>query len=406
MASYDVFTPHAVAEKMRSYLPSKVGRLLEPSVGTGQLLNVIRGAYDAADVYDINDVYLSKIPDDSNTHKHLEDFLDVPVTMQYDAILMNPPYLRYQDMDIAQRTKVRRISKLLESGNIDLYVAFIVKCMLHLSDTGTLVAIIPSTWRYNKSTRAFREWLTTNRFIKEIYDYGSTKVFDGIDVYCSILVLTRTPNTHYMSNDILIPYDSETNSSRNCQTFKDCVTVSNGIATLCDSVYIHDSPLFNEPCWRPILKVSKQQVRSILFPYNEDGTVIDEDTFKKNNPQSYEYLCRNRERLDKRDKGNKKYETWYAFGRKQGLKIPKLPTSVYISTLVQPHLPTFVHPTILFYSGLRMTSDSVSTSDIQKCINAYTDTLLLSCSKRGNGWVNITTSVLQQVPILTTTAQT
>jgi adenine-specific DNA-methyltransferase len=405
MASYDVFTPRSVAEKMRSYLPEKIGTLLEPSVGTGQLLDVMEGMYDIADVYDINETYLSKIPENLRIKKNRTDFLDAPTTSKYDAILMNPPYLRYQDMDIAQRSKVRNISCILQCGNIDLYVAFIVKSMMHLSATGTLVAIIPSTWKYNKSTEAFRKWLLTNRYIQEIHDYGSTKVFEGVDVYCCILVLTQMSKTHYTTNDGTISYDDvQTNTPGH--VFKNVVTVTNGIATLCDSVYIHDVPLFDEPCWKPILKVSKQRIRSILSPYKQDGTIIDEDTFRKDNPQSYAYLQRNRDRLNNRDKGNKTYETWYAFGRKQGLKLPATKTSVYVSTLSSSDIPTSVHDTILFYSGLRLTSDTISTAEIQKCIRAHTSNINELCSKRSGGWINITSSVLQQVPILQSADQT
>ena len=61
MASYDVFTPPIIAAKMRSYLPDRVKTLLEPSVGTGDLLQVMSGSYEQADVFDINSEYINKV---------------------------------------------------------------------------------------------------------------------------------------------------------------------------------------------------------------------------------------------------------------------------------------------------------------------------------------------------------
>lgn len=403
MASYDVFTPTPVSEKMKSYFSKRITHLLEPSVGTGNLLRAVEGLYDTADIYDINADYLNQIPETNKIVKHHQDFLDAPVTILYDAIIMNPPYLKYQDMGISQRAKVRQISNVLESGNIDLYVAFLVKCVAHLTESGMLVAVVPSTWRYNKSTSAFRKWLLENRLIQEIYDYGSEKVFDGIDVYCCILVLTKSPKTHYVVDGASTPYDAGSTSTSQ-KTFRDTVSITNGIATLCDSVYIHDLPLFDEPCWKPILKVSKQKVRSIIFPYKNDGTLIPEDEFRKDNPRTYEFLQRNMERLGGRDRGNKTYEAWYAFGRRQGLKLPNVETSVYVSSLSQSTVPTFTRATSLFYSGLRLTSDCISTDTIQKSINVHAKNIASSCSKRANGWINVTTSVLREVPVLQPTS--
>lgn len=33
---------------------------------------------------------------------------------------------------------------------------------------------------------------------------------------------------------------------------------SNGIATLSDKIYIYEEKLYNEECWKPLLKVNKK----------------------------------------------------------------------------------------------------------------------------------------------------
>jgi hypothetical protein len=398
MASYDIFTPEKIAIKMRSYLPDKVKSLLEPSVGTGDLLRIMSGSYEEADVFDVNASYLDKVEDSTNISKTCGDFLSTKIDKKYDAILMNPPYLRFQDMTIEMRRNVHSISDMLKTGNIDLYIAFLVKCIDVLDENGTLVAITPSTWRYNKSAEKFRNWLFSNRLVKLIYDYGSEKVFPGVDVYCCILVVNKIKKESYYLNDNQITYQvTESNSSTVC--LGNQCQIQNGIATLCDAVFIHDTPLFAEPCWKPILKVSKHKVRNVIYPYKNDGTIIPEDEFREHNPETYSFLERNKERLANRDKGNKKYETWYAFGRKQGIIVPDVDNSVYISTLCPSSVPTYQHKTILFYSGIRITPTKITCDLIQSSIEKYSISIKNRCSKRANDWINITTSSLRDVPV-------
>ena len=399
-ATYDVFTPPEVASKMRSYLPPFVERLLEPSVGTGSLLRVMDGCYTHADVYDINTTYLDQVPDTPSINKNCTNFLTAAISTTYDAILMNPPYLRYQEMSDELRSQVRGLSDILRKGNVDLYVAFLVKCIQLLSPTGTLVAIVPSTWRYNKSAAGFRDWLTTNRLIHAIHDYGSKKIFKGVNVYCCILVVTKSSKHTYLLNDTPILYE-EVHTEAPTQQLGDICDITNGVATLCDSAFIHDTPLFDEPCWKPILKVSLQITRSIIYPYDTDGKIIPEDRFKADNPQTYAYLDQHRAALANRDRGHKQYETWYAFGRKQGLKIPTSTQSVYVSTLCAPSLPTSVAPTTLFYSGIRITPNdpSLTCEDVQAIIAAQRDRIANACSKRSNDWINVTSTSLRGLPV-------
>lgn len=380
-----------------SYFPAKVRRLLEPSVGSGNLLRAMDGRYEHADAYDINGQYLAEVTGLHVTKRHA-NFLSADIEGTYDAIILNPPYQRYQEMDTECREIVRNVSDVLGDGNIDLYVAFLVKCATLLANGGTMVAIVPSTWMYNKSCKRFRDFLREHTLIHAIHDYGSTKVFPGVDVYCCILVLTNSEKLSYTVNDVIVTYDIG-EIGRDIETIGSTCDVQNGIATLCDSIFIHKTPLFDEPCWRPILKVSKDIKLSALFPYTNDGTLIPESEFKRDNPQTYAYLESNRQRLANRDKGNKTYEAWYAYGRRQGLTIPREKMSVYVSTLCKPTFPSVTEATCLFYSGLRITPKKVSTDTVVSSIAANHAMLGRLCSKRSGGWVNLTTSALRQVPM-------
>jgi adenine-specific DNA-methyltransferase len=86
--------------------------------------------------------------------------------------------------------------------------------------------------------------------------------------------------------------------------------------------------------------------------------IIDKNTLKRKYSNTYRYLNTQKEILSKRDKGKKKYEEWYAFGRNQALLI-----SGY--KLLLPYItsePCFVYTEnqdLLFYNGYAIISDSI-----------------------------------------------
>ncbi|KFC35508.1 Eco57I restriction-modification methylase domain-containing protein [Elizabethkingia anophelis] len=113
-------------------------------------------------------------------------------------------------------------------------------------------------------------------------------------------------------------------------------------------------------------------MEKIIFPYNivEQNNkdlfqnqvsrlvkIIEEDVFQKKFPNAYNYLKTQEKELAKRDKGQREYETWYAYGRSQALNISGLKLLFpYISDV-----PYFVYTNdaeLLFYNGYALVSDS------------------------------------------------
>ncbi|MDG2431013.1 N-6 DNA methylase [Flavobacterium sp.] len=108
----------------------------------------------------------------------------------------------------------------------------------------------------------------------------------------------------------------------------------------------------------------------LIFPYKIENLeinlfkekkqtlkIIDEKTLKKEYSNTYKYLTSQKEILSKRDKGNRQYEEWYAYGRNQALLI-----SGY--KLLLPYItsePCFVYTEnqdLLFYNGYAIFSES------------------------------------------------
>ena len=114
-----------------------------------------------------------------------------------------------------------------------------------------------------------------------------------------------------------------------------------------------------------------EKIEKLIFPYilgtqaedlfgkgSQILTILDENAFKNNYPMAYKYLKLHKDTLSKRDRGNKEYEKWYAFGRNQALTIKGY-------KLLFPYIsnrPCFVlseDEDLLFYNGYAVISNSL-----------------------------------------------
>jgi hypothetical protein len=400
MKKCDVFTPLKYAKIMHSYMKS--GSLLEPSVGVGNLLIDLE-KFNKIDVFDIEKDYLDKL-ENPRINKHHIDFINYEFLEKYDNIIMNPPYIRIQDMKDEYANNIKKQFPLLKKGNIDIYQAFIIKSLALLNEGGVCVSINPNSILYNKSCVPLMRYLINNKYIQEIIDYNSIKIFNNINVYCCIMVFTKKEKDFLIYNKKKINYvDIKENASifvdNNINTIEAKIKTFSGIATLCDKIYIHEKKLFDEPCWRPIFKVSKNKIYYIIFPYI-NGKITDECELKTNNPKTYDYLKSNILLLNNRDKGKKKYEAWYAFGRKQGVKlIDNDKQVIFIPTLGNINFPVYIKQYMLFYSGICIYPIEEEINHIKACLDdeKNKEYLFKISSKRGSDWFNISSTNIKKL---------
>lgn len=170
--------------------------------------------------------------------------------------------------------------------------------------------------------------------------------------------------------------------------------IRNGFATLKNNIYLF-KPIKEDPDYFYFLKdgceykIEKKICRNaikpntlkseseldvktekLIFPYNielkksdlfnteeKELKIFKDSEFKTNFPLAYKYLLVNKETLANRDKGNKDYEQWFAFGRKQALILNGF-------KLLFPYItnkPCFVlteDTDLLFYNGYAVISES------------------------------------------------
>jgi tRNA1(Val) A37 N6-methylase TrmN6 len=110
----DIFTPDVTSQRMANELLS-FGTLLDPCVGTGNLLKFVNYAkYDKIDVYEIKNEYLNQINDKINLNKFNCDFLKKQIDEVYDNIIVNPPYIKIQDLPVEYRQFINTNYELME----------------------------------------------------------------------------------------------------------------------------------------------------------------------------------------------------------------------------------------------------------------------------------------------------
>lgn len=402
----DVFTPNDISKLMASKLNNK-GNILEPSVGSGNLLKYINlKKYEYVDIFEIKKEYLDSIPFNEKINIYNCDFIKKHIDTKYDNIIMNPPYIKTQDLSKDYRNYLKTNFDILKTGIIDIYYAFIIKCLDLLKTDGVLISITPNSYLYNKSSLKLRKYLFDNKYIKEIIDFKDKKIFPSVSVYCCITIFTKPDkqfiiynNKKILYTDIVKNYSLFNTTSNNKLKLKDICKIRNGIATLRDKIYIHPTKLYDEPCWKKITNGNTEKF--IIYPYKE-GIIIDEDIFSKENPLTYNYLLSQKVELSKRDKGNKIYPKWYAYGRTQSLKYSKK-KCIYIPCFLNPDLinEKIITKNNILHSGcLRIEpNDEKDIQQIIKTIINNKEFIKLNSSKRSGGWINISSRTLYDLEL-------
>jgi adenine-specific DNA-methyltransferase len=296
----------------------------------------------------------------------------------FDAIIGNPPYVRVQNLPIKSRRFINENYFTASKGNIDLFIPFFELGLKLLKKTGRMGYISPNSFYTSRSSKKLREYIQENNFMRKILDFNHLSIFSGVTVYTCISLFDKVKKDKFdyaiihekklldkldKTKFTKINYSSlNTNKwillnkedSENIRKIEDMGTplgkiakITNGIATLKDELYLLDGEKENgffikkykdkkyliEPeITRKIIKASvlkeekdiTNNKRKIIFPYELIGKFyqpIKESVLKQKYPMCYNYFLAIKNELSKRDRGNRQYSKWFAFGRVQGYNI-------------------------------------------------------------------------------------
>lgn len=166
-----VFTPDEIVARMLSLRRNR-GRVLEPSAGDGAFALQLPGC-----------VAIELDAGHAPPGALVMDFFAYPYSEQFDTIIGNPPYVRFQDVDAATR---QRLDMRLFDGRSNLYLFFIEKCVCHLKAGGELIFITPRDFLKATAARKLNAWLHAQGTFTDMIELGDTKIFDGAVPNCVI----------------------------------------------------------------------------------------------------------------------------------------------------------------------------------------------------------------------------
>ena len=184
-------TPPDVVKIISKHIPTKVKRVLEPSIGKGALLEpffsprfqnlerVVGLDLDQARVAYCKNV-LAKNGVAANLY--VENFLTWTTKSRFDCVIMNPPF-NAKNRDFVSYNNSRH----------SVEFAFFMKALEHLDDGGVIVAVLPASVISGVSCGVARSEILSILEVKKVYELDSYS-FPTIEGTFFILVGKRRRN--------------------------------------------------------------------------------------------------------------------------------------------------------------------------------------------------------------------
>lgn len=189
------FTPEKIAEFMCQWVlqGKQKTRALEPAYGLGIFSRVLAQKSNLPiDAYEIDEqIFASAFAARPNgVNLRNEDYFACDWNAKYDAIICNPPYLKFHDYDNA--TYIPDVNSHLGTklnGFTNLYTLFLLKSIAQLQEGGRLAYIIPSEFLNSdygvEVKRALVESNTLQHII--VVDFTECAFDDALTTACILL---------------------------------------------------------------------------------------------------------------------------------------------------------------------------------------------------------------------------
>jgi len=206
-----VYTKGIVADYMTSLFSLPKGaKILDPCFGRGAFLESLikNGKYK---------IEGSEIDKSSYEHcastfssycdLHYGNFFDYDTSSPFDGIIMNPPYVRHEEInELAEfgvdKKRLNRIVTEELDPKANLYMYFIVYGLHLLRSSGEMIVIFPNTWEKAKSGQSFKTIIERSCSITEHIDVKGVP-FHGVPVVdVEILKIKKEKNLPTMYKEI------------------------------------------------------------------------------------------------------------------------------------------------------------------------------------------------------------
>jgi len=226
------FTGHEkLKQKIFEFILNRPDRILEPSIGRGDLIVFIKEniSYNILfDMYEIDNT-IELLNGITKSEVIYQDFITVNIKQKYKTIIGNPPYIKIKKRN--------------------LYIDFIEKCYYLLENNGELIFIVPSDFLKLTNTSILLNRMMMNGTFTHIFHPNNEKLFKDacIDIiifrYCKNKLLSKKllyndKNMYIINTNGMITFTEKEHNHKHL--FKDFFDIYVGLVSGKDSVYKND----------------------------------------------------------------------------------------------------------------------------------------------------------------------
>ena len=274
----------------------------------------------------------------------------------FDAVMMNPPFVRTElQPDVIRQAVAKHIGSLAQ-GKLDTYLAFLSLAIRALRPGGFGFFVVPQPMLTSDNLAKLRNWIQDEAWIRVIADLSAIRVFDA-NVYVALLIVQRkddiafgdppvslvrcqrdvglaledfldgrrrqtysysmfdVPQASLRRSTWAVQTPDETDLTKKLDTMprlKDVAVVRQGAITGADDVFVvdvKDVPSGEEPLYHPLLpdrmigrfNVPEETGRRILYPFVNDLPVTSAQV-QADFPETWSRLEESRKRLSSRSR--------------------------------------------------------------------------------------------------------
>lgn len=246
------FTPSEVAHFMCRWAGKNAVNMLDPAVGNSVFLTQMNSLYPDCTLtgYEIDSCILNYFGNPANANLRNEDYLLNDWETQYEAIVCNPPYNRFQAIPNRDEIidKINLHTGMKYSSYTNLYILFLLKSIHQLSKTGRLAYIIPSEFLNSDYGIPIKKMLLEKHLLRAVINFqNNDEMFFNATTTCCILLMD------YVEKEQLLFY----NLSNLEQLSEITVTESDA-----NSITVKYDAITAEQKWRSLLN---QETDSLFY---------------------------------------------------------------------------------------------------------------------------------------------
>jgi adenine-specific DNA-methyltransferase len=322
-------TNETLQDVVKNFILNKPEIILEPSVGRGDLVNIILEDNPKIifDMYEIDDSidFLTSIHKDNIV---FGDFLKLEIDKKYKTIIGNPPYVR--------------------TTNGNLYIDFTQKCYNLLEDDGEIIFIVPSDFlKLTSSSKIINEMMNNGTFT-HIYHPHDENLFE--DASIDVIVFRYQKNKEL---EKILYYNDKlmyVNNSNGLITFHESLESNNVLISDYFDIYVGIVSGKEE-----VFKNNEYGNVDILNGENKKDRYILIKEFPTKNKLLNEYLLKNKEELINRKIRTFNESNWFEFGALRNISSVEKNLDrdcIYLSTLTRNKKVAFIDKVQYFGGGL------------------------------------------------------